>query len=39
MVVGLHAGSTKHLNKQFQAHTIQKRYVVVLEGWIADDQG
>lgn len=39
MVVGLNAGSTKHLNKQFQARTIQKRYVAVLEGWFADDQG
>lgn len=39
MVVGLNAESTQHLNRQFQARTIQKRYVAVLEGWVAHDQG
>ena len=39
MVVGLHAEASKHLNKQFQARTIQKHYVAMLEGWLADDQG
>jgi len=39
MVVGLNAESTKHLNKQFQARTIQKRYVALLDGWVDDDQG
>ncbi|MFT5451377.1 MAG: tRNA pseudouridine32 synthase/23S rRNA pseudouridine746 synthase [Enterobacterales bacterium] len=39
MVVGLNAASAKHLNKQFQARTIRKSYVALLEGWIADDQG
>ncbi len=39
MVVGLNADASKHLNKQFQARTIQKRYIAMLEGWIADDQG
>ncbi len=39
MVVGLNAASVQHLNKQFHARTIQKRYVAMLEGWVADDQG
>ena len=39
MVVGLNAESARHLNKQFQARTIQKRYVAMLDGWVADDQG
>mgnify|MGYP000347888468 CR=1 FL=1 len=39
MVVGLNADSSKHLNKQFQARTVQKHYVAILEGWLADDQG
>jgi len=39
MVVGLNAGSVQHLNKQFQARTIQKRYIAMLEGWVAEDQG
>ncbi|WP_417615283.1 RluA family pseudouridine synthase [Oceanisphaera sp.] len=39
MVVGLNAASAQHLNKQFQTRTIQKRYLALLEGWIADDQG
>ncbi len=39
MVVGLNAASAQHLNKQFQARTIQKRYLALLEGWITDDQG
>ena len=39
MVVALNAVAAKHLNKQFQARTIQKRYRAMLEGWVADDQG
>tara|TARA_R110001592_G_scaffold232050_1_gene489342 strand:+ start:33376 stop:34089 length:714 start_codon:yes stop_codon:yes gene_type:complete len=39
MVVALNAASARHLNKQFQARTIQKRYVALLDGWVADDQG
>ncbi|MFD1009293.1 RluA family pseudouridine synthase [Oceanisphaera ostreae] len=39
MVVALNALAAKHLNKQFQARTIQKRYRAMLEGWVADDQG
>lgn len=39
MVVGLNAKSVQHLNRQFQARTIKKRYVALLEGWVADDQG
>lgn len=39
MVAGLHAESAQHLNKQFQARTIEKRYVAVLEGWLAEDDG
>ena len=39
MVVGLNAESARHLNKQFQARTIQKRYVALLDGWVTDDEG
>ena len=39
MVVGLNAASAQHLNRQFQARTIRKRYVALLEGWVADDHG
>lgn len=39
MLVGLNTTSAQHLNKQFQTRSIQKRYVAMLEGWIADDQG
>lgn len=39
MVVGLNAESTQHLNKQFQARRIQKRYIALLEGWVAEDHG
>lgn len=39
MVVGLHAQSAQHLNKQFQARTVRKHYVAMLEGWLAADQG
>lgn len=39
MVVGLNMESARHLNKQFQAGAIKKRYVAVLEGWISDEQG
>ena len=39
MVVGLNADSSRHLNRQFQARTIQKRYLALLEGWVTDDHG
>ncbi len=39
MVVGLNSASSKHLNKQFQARTVQKRYIAMLEGWVDEDQG
>jgi len=39
MVVGLNAASVQHLNRQFQERTIKKRYVALLAGWVADDQG
>lgn len=39
MVIGLNAGSAQHLNQQFQARTIQKRYIAMLDGWLADDKG
>lgn len=39
MVVGLNPASAKHLNKQFQARTVKKCYIAMLEGWVTDDQG
>lgn len=39
MVVALNAVSAQHLNKQFQARMIEKRYLAMLEGWLVDDQG
>lgn len=39
MVVGLNAQAAQHLNKQFQARSIQKRYLALLDGWVAEDQG
>ena len=39
LVVGLNASSTQNINKQFQARSIKKRYIAVLDGWIACDQG
>tara|TARA_R110001592_G_scaffold137671_1_gene355903 strand:+ start:1754 stop:2467 length:714 start_codon:yes stop_codon:yes gene_type:complete len=39
MVVGLHAQSSQHLNKQFQVRTVRKHYVAMLEGWVGVDQG
>ena len=39
MVVGLNVDSSKHLNKQFQERAVQKLYVAMLEGWVADDEG
>ncbi|MDP4534722.1 RluA family pseudouridine synthase [Alkalimonas collagenimarina] len=39
MVVGLNEHATAHLNKQFQAGTVQKRYTAMLEGWVPDDEG
>ncbi|BDF94664.1 MULTISPECIES: RluA family pseudouridine synthase [Pseudoalteromonas] len=39
MVVGLNPESTKHLNKQFQAGTIKKHYIAILDGWLLNDAG
>ena len=39
MVVGLNPKSSTHLNKQFQARTVKKHYVAMLDGWVADDVG
>jgi len=39
MIAGLNAAASKHLNKQFQARTIQKRYVAMLEGSLASSEG
>ncbi|MGJ8669539.1 MAG: RluA family pseudouridine synthase [Oceanococcus sp.] len=39
MVAGLNAQASKHLNAQFQAAAIQKRYIAILEGWVTDDHG
>ncbi|MDD1783057.1 RluA family pseudouridine synthase [Enterovibrio sp. ZSDZ35] len=39
MVVGLNAMAGKHLNKQFQTRSIQKRYMAMLEGWVSNDEG
>ncbi|WP_320818964.1 RluA family pseudouridine synthase [Thalassolituus sp.] len=39
MVVGLNARAAQHLNQQFQAGTVQKRYIAVLDGWLAEDHG
>lgn len=39
MVVGLHAEASQSLNRQFQLRQVQKHYVAMLEGWLADDHG
>ncbi|WP_372761569.1 RluA family pseudouridine synthase [Pseudoalteromonas sp.] len=39
MLVGLNAPASKHLNQQFQARTIKKRYMAMLSGWLAQDEG
>ena len=39
MVVGLNAQAAQHLNKQFHAGTVRKRYIAVLDGWLAEDHG
>jgi tRNA pseudouridine32 synthase/23S rRNA pseudouridine746 synthase len=39
MLVGLNAASSLHLNRQFQARTVQKCYMALLEGWVANDLG
>ena len=39
MLVGLNPASAQQLNLQFQARRIQKRYIALLEGWLADDHG
>ncbi|GEA61222.1 RluA family pseudouridine synthase [Vibrio comitans] len=39
MVVGLNSAASKSLNKQFQARTVQKRYLAMLAGWVEADSG
>ena len=39
MIVGLNPESTKLLNKQFQAGTIKKHYIAILDGWLLNDVG
>lgn len=39
MVVGLNHAASKSLNKQFQARTVQKRYLAMLAGWVEADGG
>ena len=39
MLVSLNAQATAHLNQQFQARAIEKRYLAVLEGWVDAAQG
>ena len=39
MVVGLHAASSQHLNRQFQARTVRKRYVALLEAGLPTIRG
>lgn len=39
MLVALNAHAAKQLNKQFQAGSIQKRYLAMLEGWLKEDEG
>lgn len=39
MVVALNNDSATQLNKQFQARTIQKNYIAMLEGWLSNDRG
>lgn len=39
MVVGLNSAASKSLNKQFQARTVQKRYLAMLAGWVKADSG
>jgi len=39
MVVGLNPCAVKNLNQQFQARTIKKQYIAMLEGHVTLDQG
>lgn len=39
MVVALNAAAAQQLNQQFQACTLQKRYLAMLEDWLTEDQG
>ncbi len=39
MVVGLHDGASRCLNRQFQERAVRKRYMAMLEGWVSDDVG
>lgn len=39
MLVGLNSAASKSLNKQFQARTVQKRYLAMLAGWVEADNG
>lgn len=39
MVVSLNEQASTHLNKQFHARTVKKRYLAILDGWVAADTG
>lgn len=39
MLVALNANAAKQLNKQFQAASIEKRYLAMLDGWLNEDEG
>ena len=39
MLVALNAQAATALNRQFQAASIQKRYLAMLEGWLKEDEG
>ncbi|MGJ8657068.1 MAG: RluA family pseudouridine synthase [Akkermansiaceae bacterium] len=39
MVVGLHAGASRYLNRQFQERGVRKSYFAMLDGWVAEDRG
>nr|WP_086938553.1 RluA family pseudouridine synthase [Thaumasiovibrio occultus] len=39
MVVALNSAASTSLNKQFQARTVQKRYLAMLAGWVEADSG
>jgi len=39
MVIGLTPSAVKNLNQQFQARSIKKQYIAMLEGHVTSDQG
>lgn len=39
MVVGLNQVASKNLNQQFQARTVKKQYLALLNGWVEAEQG